>query len=141
MTPCSISYTVATYTERSKHAVTFFHQPQDTDMSVFYCKEIREINVNGVEGKSWELEQKIRYDPKTTFRLSKTGQTDESWADVFMRVSNFLDGLIQKFVDEKDKSGITESNYIEINSKPNEEYLSQKDVKEMHDKGVYLLKI
>ena len=118
-----------------------FHQPQDTDMSVFYCKEIREINVNGVEGKSWELEQKIRYDPKTTFRLSKTGQTDESWADVFMRVSNFLDGLIQKFVDEKYKSGITESNYIEIHSKPNEEYLSQKDVKEMYDKGVYLLKI
>ena len=52
-----------------------------------------------------------------------------------------LDELIQKFVDEKYKSGITESNYIEIHSKPNEEYLSQKDVKEMHDKGVYLLKI
>lgn len=65
-------------------------------MSVFYCKEIREINVDGVEGKSWELEQKIRYDPKTTFRLSKTGETDESWADAFMRVSKFFDGLIQK---------------------------------------------
>lgn len=104
-------------------------------MSVFYCKEIREINVDGVEGKSWELEQKIRYEPKTTFRLSKTGETDESWADVFMRVSKFFDGLIQKFVDEKYTSGITESNYIEINNKPNEEYLRQKDVMEMYEKG------
>lgn len=48
------------------------------------------------------------------------GTRAESWADVFMRVSKFLDGLIQKFVDEKYTSGITESNYIEINYKPNE---------------------
>lgn len=52
-----------------------------------------------------------------------------------MRVSKFLDGLIQKFVDEKYTSGITESNYIEINYKPNEEYLRQKDVMEMYEKG------
>ena len=61
-----------------------FHQPQDTDMSVFYCKEIREINVNGVEGKSWELEQKIRYwadNLRNAQRIGKShhnGRSDET---------------------------------------------------------------
>lgn len=121
-------------TKQTCHNI-LFHQPQDTDMSVFYCKEIREINVNGVEGKSWDVEKKIRYDPKTTFRMSKTGETDESWADVFVRVSKFFDGLIQKFVDPKYSSGITDSNYTEINNKPNEEYLKPEDVKEIFEKG------
>lgn len=112
-----------------------FHQPQDTDMSVFYCKELWEIKVDGVEGQSWDVEQKIRQDPKTTFRMSKTGEKDESWADVFLRVSKFFDGLIQKFVDAKYLSGVSESNYIEINSKKDEEYLTAKEVKEMFDKG------
>lgn len=104
-------------------------------MSVFYCKELWEIKVDGVEGQSWDVEQKIRQNPKTTFRMSKTGEKDESWADVFLRVSKFFDGLIQKFVDAKYLSGVSESNYIEINSKKDEEYLTAKEVKEMFDKG------
>lgn len=113
-----------------------FSQPQDTNLSVFYTKELREINVDSIEGQPWEVEIKIRNSETIPFRLTKTGDKgDESWADVFCRISKFLDDIIRKYVNPKYESNINENNYLDINKGENSDYLKGGDVKVLFEKG------
>lgn len=113
-----------------------FSQPQDTNLCVFYRKDLREINVDSVEGQPWEVEIKIRNSQTIPYRLTKTGDKgDESWADVFYRVSKFLDEIIRKYVNPKYESNINENNYLDINKGENSSYLKGEDVKPLFDKG------
>ena len=85
------------------------------------------------------IEEKIRNDPKLPYRMNNTGDKgDETYVDVFFRLSKFIDSIIQKFIDKDYNSGINENNYIELNN--NVETIEKEKAILLKDKGEYLYK-
>lgn len=107
--------------------------------SISYTSSLREINIKSLEGMSCDIEEKIRNDPKLPYRMNNTGDKgDETYVDVFFRLSKFIDSIIQKFIDKDYNSGINENNYIELNNKI--ETIEKNKAIELKDKGEYLSK-
>ena len=82
---------------------------------VSYSDKLREINVKSLEFKPCSLERKIRNNPPERFRFNLTGEKDETFIDVFFRISQFLDELIQKNISKDYTSGINKENVYKLN--------------------------
>ena len=107
--------------------------------SISYTSSLREINIKSLEGMSCDIEEKIRNDPKLPYRMNNTGDKgDETYVDVFFRLSKFIDSIIQKFIDKDYNSGINENNYIELNN--NIETIEKEKAILLKDKGEYSYK-
>ena len=107
--------------------------------SITYTSSLREINIKSLEGMSCDIEEKIRNDPKLPYRMNNTGDKgDETYVDVFFRLSKFIDSIIQKFIDKDYNSGINENNYIELNNKI--ETIEKNKAIELKEKGEYICK-
>jgi len=87
---------------------------------IIYTKELREINVNTLEGHNSEEEEVLRNSGEIPYRQTRTGINDESFIDVFFRISSFFDDLIKKYLDKDYYSGINKDNYLELNIKQGE---------------------
>ena len=108
------------------------HQPEEERKKVTYTEELREVKMDSIEDQPLEIIEKIRSAGR--FRFGKNaGTSDECLVDVFYRCSKFLDSLIQKFVNPKYKSGITQDNYIQLND--TDDVYSNKEIQELFDKG------
>ena len=82
------------------------------DYSIIYSENLREINVQSLVNKPCSLDQKLRNNPPDKYRFNLTDKNDETFIDVFYRISQFLDGLIQKNISENYNSGINKENII-----------------------------
>ena len=82
---------------------------------VTYSQKLREINVKSLEYKPCSLDQKLRNNPPERLGFNLTGENDESFIDVFFRISQFLDELIQKNISKDYISGINKGNVYQLN--------------------------
>ena len=89
------------------------------DYSVIYSENLREINVQSLVNKPCSLDQKLRNNPPEKYRFNLTDKNDETFIDVFYRISQFLDGLIQKNISENYNSGINKENVYKLNEEAN----------------------
>ena len=89
------------------------------DYSVTYSENLREINVQSLVNKPCSLDQKLRNNPPEKYRFNLTDKNDETFIDVFYRISQFLDGLIQKNISESYNSGINKENVYKLNEEAN----------------------
>ena len=89
------------------------------DYSVTYSENLREINVQSLVNKPCSLDQKLRNNPPEKYRFNLTDKNDETFIDVFYRISQFLDGLIQKNISENYNSGINKENVYKLNEEAN----------------------
>ena len=106
-----------------------------SEKNIFYVKSLREINVASLVGQPREKEIKMRNNPLHPYRFNKTGENDENYYDVFLRISLFLDEIIKKIFGEKYKSGINKENNEEINNKEKE--ISIEEANKNWEKGFY----
>ena len=103
--------------------------------NIFYEKSLREINVASLVGQPREIEIKKRNNPLHPYRFNKTGENDENYVDVFLRISLFLDEIFKKNFGNEYKSGINKENNEEINSKEKEILIEEAN--ENWEKGFY----
>ena len=89
------------------------------DNSVIYSENLREINVQSLVNKPCSLDQKLRNNPPEKYRFNLTDKNDETFIDVFYRISQFLDGLIHKNISENYNSGINKENVYKLNEEAN----------------------
>ena len=82
---------------------------------ITYSEKLREINAKSLVYKPCSLEQKLRNSPPERFRFNLTGENDETFIDVFYRISLFLDFLIQKNISNNYASGINKENVYKLN--------------------------
>ena len=82
---------------------------------ITYTEKLREINVKSLEYKSCSLDNKLRSNPPDKYRFNLTGENDETFIDVFYRISQFLDYIIQKNISKDYNSGITKENVYKLN--------------------------
>ena len=87
--------------------------------SVIYSENLREINVQSLVNKPCSLDQKLRNNPPEKYRFNLTDKNDETFIDVFYRISQFLDGLIHKNISENYNSGINKENVYKLNEEAN----------------------
>lgn len=90
------------------------YKEQNTSI-VNYNEKLREINVKSLEYKSCSLDNKLRNSPPERYRFNLTGENDETFIDVFYRISQFLDDLIKKNISKDYNSGITKENVYKLN--------------------------
>ena len=105
------------------------------EKNIFFVKSLREINIASLVGQPCEKEIKIRNNPLHPYRFNKTGENDESYYEVFLRISLFIDEIIQKFLGEKYKSGINKENNEKINK--NQKEILVEEAKKNWENGVY----
>ena len=74
-----------------------------SEKNIFYVKSLREINVASLVGQPLEKEIKMRNNPLHPYRFNKTGENDENYYDVFLRISLFLDEIIKKILEKNIK--------------------------------------
>lgn len=86
---------------------------------VSYSEKLREINVQSLVNKPCSLDQELRNNPPERYRFNLTGENDETFIDVFFRISQFLDNLIQKNISKEYDSGITKENVYKLNEEAN----------------------
>ena len=88
---------------------------EENEKKVVYSEKLREINVKSLEYKACSLEEKLRNNPPEKYRFNSTGENDETFIDVFFRISQFLDYLIQKHISKEYDSGIKKENVYKLN--------------------------
>ena len=106
---------------------------------ITYTDKLREINCKSLEYKSCELDNKLRNNPPERYRFNLTGELDETFIDVFYRISQFLDELIQKNISKDYNSGITKENVYKLNEKA--KVISSNNFLELWEKGKLSLNI
>ena len=90
-------------------------QKEDNTKLITYTEKLREINCQSLINKPCSLEIELRSNPAPRFRFNLTGEGDETFIDVFYRISQFLDELIQKNISKDYNSGITKENVYKLN--------------------------
>ena len=90
------------------------HKEQNSNI-ITYTEKLREINCKSLEYKSCELDNKLRNNPPERYRFNLTGELDETFIDVFYRISQFLDFLIRKNISKGYNSGISKDNVYKLN--------------------------
>ena len=100
---------------------------------VNYTDKLREINVKSLEYKPCSLDLKLRNNPPQRYRFNLTAENDETFIDVFYRISQFLDYLIQINISEDYSSGITKENVYKLNEEANS--ISPDNFKDLFEEG------
>jgi broad specificity phosphatase PhoE len=100
---------------------------------ITYSEKLREINVKSLEYKPCSLELKLRNNPPERFRFNLTEKNDETFIDVFYRISLFLDFLIQKNISKNYISGINKENVYKLNEEA--KFISSNDFLKLWEEG------
>ena len=90
---------------------------QHNESVITYTEKLREINAKSLEYKPCSLDNDLRNNPPERYRFNLTGENDETFVDVFFRISQFLDLLIQKNISKNYISGITKEKVYKLNEK------------------------
>ena len=106
---------------------------------IIYSEKLREINVKSLEYKPCSLDHKLRNNPPEKYRFNLTGENDETFVDVFFRISEFLDFLIKRHISNNYNSGITKENVYKLNEEANG--ISSDNFLELWKKGKLTYKI
>ena len=106
---------------------------------ITFTEKLREINVKSLEYKPCSLDQKLRNNPPERYRFNLTGKNDETFIDVFYRISEFLDFLIRKHISNNYNSGITKENVYKLNEEA--KVISSNNFLELWEKGKLSLNI
>ena len=86
---------------------------------ITYTDKLREINCKSLEYQPVSVYYKLKNSPPNRYRFIKTSPQDETYIDIFYRISLFLDELIHKNISEKYSSGINKENVYKLNEDAN----------------------
>jgi len=105
------------------------------EKNIHYVESLREINVNSLIGQPREIEINLRNNPLHPYRFNKTGENDENYYDVFLRISLFIDEILKENFGKNYNSGINKENNEEINTKEKEILIDEAN--KNWEKGLY----
>ena len=82
---------------------------------ITYTEKLREINCKSLEYQPCSKYANLKSNPPGRYRFISTDPKDETYIDIFYRISLFLDDLIKKNISPYYSSGIIKENVYNLN--------------------------